>query len=243
MQKDLRTGESRVLSTCTVSAQELQQRGVKVYDDGHKSVYAVPSGPGQPRVSGVDELTTREVEDLLQQASMRKQKNPDEVPCSLNQQRNLRSVMSDWPELEYIDSDQQDVYDLVQDFQSYHLDQDVYHIGNEVHGGATRQSVTPVNPRPSSSLLSDSGPRNLDAMSWDEPITMIFMGYQQAEDEAQSFEGSVQAELIIIDDADEKPATDQQKEHPHPRKETNKPTDSGSRKNNVRRLKSCCMLM
>ncbi|XP_070292789.1 palmdelphin-like isoform X1 [Salvelinus sp. IW2-2015] len=74
VQKDLRTGETRVLSTSTVTPQVLQQRGVKVYDDGRKSVYALRSdesqlGDGSNRV---DELSPMEVEVLLRAATEQK---------------------------------------------------------------------------------------------------------------------------------------------------------------------------
>uniref|UniRef100_A0A8C7WEJ6 Palmdelphin n=1 Tax=Oncorhynchus mykiss TaxID=8022 RepID=A0A8C7WEJ6_ONCMY len=71
VQKDLRTGESRVLSTSTVTPQELQQRGVKVYDDGRKSVYALQSD-GSHLGNGVDELSPIEVEELLRAATEQK---------------------------------------------------------------------------------------------------------------------------------------------------------------------------
>ncbi|CDQ67767.1 unnamed protein product [Oncorhynchus mykiss] len=71
VQKDLRTGESRVLSTSTVTPQELQQRGVKVYDDGRKSVYALQSD-GSHLWNGVDELSPIEVEELLRAATEQK---------------------------------------------------------------------------------------------------------------------------------------------------------------------------
>ncbi|XP_064847974.1 palmdelphin [Oncorhynchus masou masou] len=71
VQKDLRTGESRVLSTSTVTPQELQQRGVKVYDDGRKSVYALQSD-GSHLGNRVDELSPIEVEELLRAATEQK---------------------------------------------------------------------------------------------------------------------------------------------------------------------------
>uniref|UniRef100_A0A4W5KVY2 Palmdelphin n=1 Tax=Hucho hucho TaxID=62062 RepID=A0A4W5KVY2_9TELE len=71
VQKNLRTGESRVLSTSTVTPQELQQRGVKVYDDGRKSVYALQSD-GSHLGNGVDELSPMEVEELLRAATEQK---------------------------------------------------------------------------------------------------------------------------------------------------------------------------
>ncbi|KAJ8409513.1 hypothetical protein AAFF_G00229140 [Aldrovandia affinis] len=71
VQKDLRTGESHVLSTAAITDREFQQRGVKVYDDGRKSIYALGS-QGQVLPSGVDLLTAAEVEELLRKATERK---------------------------------------------------------------------------------------------------------------------------------------------------------------------------
>ncbi|XP_062872470.1 palmdelphin isoform X2 [Trichomycterus rosablanca] len=239
VQKDLRTGESRVLSTCTVSAQELQQRGVKVYDDGRKSVYAVRSAPGQPQSSEPDELSPGEVEDLLKQATMRKQKHQEqnEPPRFLNHERNLwsgsYSAASEWPELEYIDSDghrpEQDVHQPAHEVHSYRPDQEYYHMDSEVYEGKMRRgpgaasshkgSPGQMNPRPASSLITEPRPRALHAVPSDQPVTMIFMGYQQAEDDARSFEGSVQAELIVIEDGEEDHPY--QKAHFHPQRNHN----------------------
>ncbi|XP_031666132.1 uncharacterized protein LOC109874520 isoform X1 [Oncorhynchus kisutch] len=74
VQKDLRTGETRVLSTSTVTPQVLQQRGVKVYDDGRKSVYALRSAESQlgDGSNRVDELSAMEVEVLLRAATEQK---------------------------------------------------------------------------------------------------------------------------------------------------------------------------
>ncbi|XP_061094220.1 palmdelphin isoform X4 [Conger conger] len=75
VEKDMRTGESQVLSTATVTPQKFQQKGIKVYDDGRKSVYALHPD-GQPAQNGVGELTPHEVEELLRKAT-EKQTNPD----------------------------------------------------------------------------------------------------------------------------------------------------------------------
>ncbi|KAJ8357177.1 hypothetical protein SKAU_G00199710 [Synaphobranchus kaupii] len=73
VQKDLRTGESQVLSTATVTDREFQQKGIKVYDDGRKSIYALGS-EGQVLPKRVDELSPAEVEELLRKAMERKSK-------------------------------------------------------------------------------------------------------------------------------------------------------------------------
>ncbi|XP_046880430.1 palmdelphin-like isoform X1 [Hypomesus transpacificus] len=76
VEKDHRTGESQVVSTATVTPQEFQQRGVKVFDDGRKSVYALPSEGSEAR-NGVGELSHLEVDELLRQAT--EGKVPSEV--------------------------------------------------------------------------------------------------------------------------------------------------------------------
>uniref|UniRef100_A0A8C7R7G0 Palmdelphin n=1 Tax=Oncorhynchus mykiss TaxID=8022 RepID=A0A8C7R7G0_ONCMY len=69
VEKDIRTGESQVVSMTTLTPEEFQQKGVKVYDDGKKSVYALRSeGQVTQNGVGVGELSNVEVEALLRQA-------------------------------------------------------------------------------------------------------------------------------------------------------------------------------
>ncbi|XP_077364462.1 palmdelphin-like [Festucalex cinctus] len=69
VEHDKRTGTSQVVSTATVSPENLQERGLKVYDDGRKSIYALnPDGGAQsPGVDG--EMTPMQVDELLRQAT------------------------------------------------------------------------------------------------------------------------------------------------------------------------------
>uniref|UniRef100_A0A8C4T2A6 Palmdelphin n=1 Tax=Erpetoichthys calabaricus TaxID=27687 RepID=A0A8C4T2A6_ERPCA len=71
VEKDMKTGESQVLSAATVKADAFQEKGIKVYDDGRKSVYAV-SCDGEITDNGVQELTPAEVEELLRAATEKK---------------------------------------------------------------------------------------------------------------------------------------------------------------------------
>uniref|UniRef100_UPI0037E752DE palmdelphin-like n=1 Tax=Semicossyphus pulcher TaxID=241346 RepID=UPI0037E752DE len=72
--KNLLTGESKVLSTATVPAEELHQHsGLKVYDDGRKCVYALNSQERSHDQSCVSELSANEVEQLLRSAAMHRQ--------------------------------------------------------------------------------------------------------------------------------------------------------------------------
>uniref|UniRef100_A0A4W3JP78 Palm2 and akap2 fusion n=1 Tax=Callorhinchus milii TaxID=7868 RepID=A0A4W3JP78_CALMI len=62
----------------------------------------------------------------------------------------------------------------------------------------------------SESNASTEGPRSeAPEASADHPVTMIFMGYQNVEGEAEAskllgYEGAIQAELVLIDEDDEK---------------------------------------
>ncbi|XP_039591309.1 palmdelphin-like [Polypterus senegalus] len=71
VEKDMKTGESQVLSASTVKADAFQEKGIKVYDDGRKSVYAI-SCDGEITDNGVQELTPAEVEELLRAATEKK---------------------------------------------------------------------------------------------------------------------------------------------------------------------------
>lgn len=292
VQKDLRTGESRVLSTCTVPAQELRQRGIKVYDDGRKTVYALHSTMDQPEANGMDELSPKEVEDLLKQAT-EKRKKPQEQnepqKCLKNQQNSHCSelynmAMSEWPELEYSHSNvhhpYQEIHEPAHILHHYNDQHEYYRNSNggnsyEIYEGETRsgpnQFYDPkerhrrthsqhmhsvVNPIPPLSYREDPKLSVLNTLPSDEPVTMIFMGYQKAEQDAQSYEGSIQAELVIIGDGEEEAssnATPFQKTHVHPVQNRNtnnmstrltSETSSPGRKNsNKARIKYCCILM
>ncbi|XP_059839950.1 paralemmin-1-like isoform X1 [Hypanus sabinus] len=78
VQKDMKTGESTVLSTVPVMIDEIQNKGVKVYEDRAKSVYALHSD-GRLIQNGVNDMTHEEVEALLQKAGEKQANIP--VAC------------------------------------------------------------------------------------------------------------------------------------------------------------------
>uniref|UniRef100_A0A8C1SAT1 Palmdelphin n=1 Tax=Cyprinus carpio TaxID=7962 RepID=A0A8C1SAT1_CYPCA len=247
VQKDLRTGESQVLSTSTISPQELQQKGIKVYDDGRKSVYALRTDTHQPGANGVDELSPVEVEELLRQASEKKKRSNQaqmdpSYPYNLshelqtateNRESNesngyqdpYSTDLSAWPELVYNDgvcypedagqglpllpipnySDRPDEY--------YHNSRELhrgerhahgqYYNRRENHRGMRHLDCDITKHSPCSAYSEDSKLSVLNAMPSDEPVTMIFMGYQNAEDDSQSYDGSVRAELVIVGDGED----------------------------------------
>ncbi|XP_035491258.2 palmdelphin isoform X2 [Scophthalmus maximus] len=75
--KNLLTGQSTVLSTASVPPEQLRQHtGLKVYDDGRKSVYALNSrSQGSHDLSCRSELSAREVEQLLRGATVHRRVN------------------------------------------------------------------------------------------------------------------------------------------------------------------------
>ncbi|XP_074859505.1 palmdelphin isoform X2 [Carettochelys insculpta] len=86
VEKDAKTGKNTVLSTIPLPSDEFKNTGVKVYDDGRKSVYAMWSNGSITR-NGVDELAPFEVEDLLRKATEKNAKSPTEYhePVYANQ--------------------------------------------------------------------------------------------------------------------------------------------------------------
>ncbi|CAH2311427.1 palmdelphin [Pelobates cultripes] len=76
VEKDMKTGKNKVLSSIPVPSSEFKDEGVKVYDDGRKSVFAV-SAKGVVK-NGVDNLAPIEVEDLLRKATEKSSQSPTE---------------------------------------------------------------------------------------------------------------------------------------------------------------------
>ncbi|KAG8132650.1 hypothetical protein E2320_010489 [Naja naja] len=96
VKKDMKTGESTVLSTIPLPSEEFKGAGVKVYDDGRKSVYAVCAN-GTIKNDDVDDLAPVEVEDILRQATEKQSKSPTEYhePVYANQFCRPRTPQKD----------------------------------------------------------------------------------------------------------------------------------------------------
>ncbi|XP_056600135.1 palmdelphin isoform X2 [Triplophysa dalaica] len=249
VQKDLRTGETQVISTSTISPQELQQRGIKVYDDGRKTVYALRTDGSQPGANGVDELSPVEVEELIRQASEKKKRSNrveaeashpyslshelQSSPCQPHRESHQSNGCQDpysvdlsaWPELMYSDSVHypEDHRVPLLPMPNYNERSEEYFHNSYSHELGLNRKETHAfgqhsdprenqrgnlnsdikNHRPDSACSEDSKLSILNALPSDEPITMIFMGYQNAEEDSQDYEGSVRAELVIIGEGED----------------------------------------
>uniref|UniRef100_A0A669E185 Palmdelphin n=2 Tax=Oreochromis niloticus TaxID=8128 RepID=A0A669E185_ORENI len=69
VEHDKKTGKSHVVSAATIIPETIQKNGIKVYDDGHKSVYALHPGITKIHSETVGEMTPTEVEELLHQVA------------------------------------------------------------------------------------------------------------------------------------------------------------------------------
>ncbi|KAK6484703.1 palmdelphin-like isoform X1 [Huso huso] len=263
VQKDMKTGESQVLSTATVSAEEFKKKGIKVYDDGRKSVYAVHSDGGNNH-NGLEELSPVEVEELLRKATEKKsaleyhepvfsspysrpstpkKQDSEQISPEPNRpQPNRPQEMCDRytpvkSELHNEKAHFQDGVDHSSHFTGSQLEgqkrpsrnnQNILKNGDGPHMSRNNQKPMQIpyqDPRENhcaaaflnsgysngqSSLVHQEDtkynvlhavPTNVES---EEPVTMIFMGYQSIEDqdEAVGFEGAIRAELVVIDDDD-----------------------------------------
>lgn len=248
MEKDLRTGKSQVLSTATVAPQEFQEKGIKVYDDGKKSVYAVQSA-GNGSENALDELSPLEVEELLRKATAKK--DPTDVEYhepvfsspysrSSTPPKVERGRLSPGPSGYHIQSKtpillqpdnqtsqhQEDTKAMLShtpDHVNFHMNKndvnrqkasitkccDAVHTNEAELMQELREQIriipvsdsqpgfekySPFYPREDPGFCVESSfPSEMDCS---EPVTMIFMGYQNAQSDEEN--DAIQAELVVI---------------------------------------------
>nr|XP_057916532.1 palmdelphin-like [Doryrhamphus excisus] len=217
VERDRRTGACQVVSTATVSTEDIKQRGFKVYDDGRKSIYAINPDGGQVQADGDAHMTSEQAEELLRQAT------DEKVPSEVQYHHPVYS--SARPKTRISQAKRQ------------HVDLNIH--GKTLNGEEVEQSkpgdlnhtvLVPIQARsqekpkafqPVSAGLDGGGPSPLEAgrltESFDNvtsaklvntlpreadstPVTMIFMGYETAlGDPGEDF----QAELVIVGNSDD----------------------------------------
>ncbi|KAJ1171687.1 hypothetical protein NDU88_003545 [Pleurodeles waltl] len=272
VEKDMKTGESTVLSTIPLPSEDFKNTGVKVYDDGRKSVYAVNS----PTQNGVDSLAPVEVEDLLRKATEKNATSPTEYheaifsyQYSSSPTPQQKEYVADPPyqvenrkktpdpnghpnqpldskenghesKLNGLDIPQTPQF--VSQFQKLHAQEqgpqnnqhtriqqrqeeqatqdthELYQDGKENYREAMFKDFEYSNGRSSSDFEDDVKYNLVHAMPCyvddTEPVTMVFMGYQHVDEEAQQnkklsdFDGIIRAELVVIDDDEDDQETE-----------------------------------
>ncbi|OPJ89182.1 A-kinase anchor protein 2 [Patagioenas fasciata monilis] len=179
VEKDKQTGETKIVSASPVGPDEAHQRGFKVYDDGTKVVYEVHSG-GTVVENGVHKLSSKDVDELMQKAGQSSVKGGYETMTVSDRNAVADGNLSHMKEQML--------------FKEAKLE--MVHKPSKGHA---------VNPQPQD---KPCGGKALEA-SADQPVTMIFMGYQNIDDEEETkkvlgYDETIKAELVLIDEDDEK---------------------------------------
>ncbi|NXJ67125.1 PALM2 protein, partial [Rostratula benghalensis] len=179
VEKDKQTGETKIVSASPVGPDEAHQRGFKVYDDGTKVVYEVHSG-GTVVENGVHKLSSKDVDELMQKAGQSSVKGGYETMTVAERNAVADGNLSHMKE------------------QMLFKEAKLEMVHKPIKGHA-------VIPQPQDKPCSGEA---LEA-SADQPVTMIFMGYQNIEDEEETkkvlgYDETIKAELVLIDEDDEK---------------------------------------
>ncbi|XP_068608679.1 palm2 and akap2 fusion [Brachionichthys hirsutus] len=199
VQHDRRTGEQRVLSASRVKPLEAASRGVKVYDDGRKVVYEVASSGGVSTTTmengwssaQVDQLVQRAARPVVQRGDGRGQVTvtptaPHAYPAELD---DLSPPSCAPPSIPSSPPAQ-------------------VTLQRETQLGMMPPSA-PITTQPGTSAHPGGELGAPPQASADHPVTMVFLGYQDIEDTSESrqllgFDGAVKAEVVLIDEDDEK---------------------------------------
>uniref|UniRef100_A0A4W4E1D0 Palm2 and akap2 fusion n=1 Tax=Electrophorus electricus TaxID=8005 RepID=A0A4W4E1D0_ELEEL len=179
VEKDQKTGDTKILSALPVNPEDAHQQGIKVYDDGHKIVYEVRSGSSTMVENGVHSWSSDEVEELMQRMG---HTHP-------------------WPDGTQVIKGpvRPEAADRVREEAVY----------REVGLTAARreQGIAPHPGHAPQNYEGEV--REMPAATVDKPVTMIFMGYHSVENEEDTkkllgFDGTIKAEIVLIDEDDEK---------------------------------------
>lgn len=168
--------------------------------DGHKSLYQVQNCVQEDRPASRHNNSFNRSNSMVNEGRAN--------GCPLPQSHHQEVVSPYQPQLcytpanyiplrDYISVDEEELYCLSP--PSYHS-----HDGNPATALYSDSAHSDSVPTP---LYKDDTPYTiLNTMETTEPITAIFMGFQMAQDDSgqtQEFEGSLKAELVIIEDNDD----------------------------------------
>uniref|UniRef100_A0A8C7V983 Palm2 and akap2 fusion n=1 Tax=Oncorhynchus mykiss TaxID=8022 RepID=A0A8C7V983_ONCMY len=146
VEKDRKTGDTRILSASAVSPDEVPDCGVKVFDDGRNVVYEVRSGGSSTLDNGVHHWSSQQVDELMKRVGAT-------TGCAQGGKAKVTVNHTD-----------------------------------VIYGGE-------VTEAPQATA--------------EKPITMIFMGNHNVDDQDETkrllgFDGTIKAEIVLIDEDDEK---------------------------------------
>ncbi|KAM8793209.1 paralemmin-1-like isoform 2-T2 [Eudromia elegans] len=180
VEKDKQTGETKIVSASPIGPDGAHQKGFKVYDDGTKVVYEVHSG-GTVVENGVHKLSSKDVDELMQKAGQSSVKGGYET-----------MTVSD--------------RNVIADGNFSHVKEQMLFKEAKLEMVRKPSKGQPVNPQPQD---KPCGGGEAPEAGTDQPVTMIFMGYQNISDEEETkkvlgYDETIKAELVLIDEDDEK---------------------------------------
>ncbi|XP_067106342.1 palm2 and akap2 fusion isoform X2 [Osmerus mordax] len=186
VEKDRRTGDTRILSAEAVSPDQVPSRGVKVFDDGRKVVYEVRSGGGTTLENGVQAWSSAQVDQLMQRVGQPTARGEGQVTVTPANPETTAPSIAPPP----IPTDHAAREQTVQ---------------REARLGAPPPAVV---SQPIKSEPLEGEVLGVPTASVEQPVTMVFLGYQSVqEDEGRrllGFDGTIKAEIVLIDEDDEK---------------------------------------
>lgn len=202
VQHDPRTGEQRILSANRVNPLDAAQRGVKVYDDGRKVVYEVMSSGGVSTTTVENGWSSAQVDELVQQAVRPVVQGGDFGKGHVR-------VTPAAPEAYVSPADVDDLSPPSCAPPSIPSSPPAQvTLQRETRLGMIPPSA-PIITQPGRSAQSGNEANCPPQASMEHPVTMVFLGYHDVEDMSESrrllgFDGTVKAEVVLIDEDDEK---------------------------------------
>lgn len=203
VQHDPQTGEQRILSANRVNPLDAASRGVKVYDDGRKVVYEVTSSGGVSTTTVENGWSSEQVDQLIQRAARPVVQGGDGG-------RGQVTVTPAAPQAYVSPADVDDLSPPSCAPPSIPSSPPAQvTLQRESRLGMMPPSSAAVTTQPTSSGHPGTELTSPPQASVEHPVTMVFLGYQDVEDMSESrqllgFDGAVKAEVVLIDEDDEK---------------------------------------
>lgn len=203
VQHDPTTGEQRILSANRVSPLDAASRGVKVFDDGRKVVYEVTSSGGVSTSNTMENgWSSAQVDQLIQRAV-----RPGSQGGEGDGGKVTVTPAAPQAYISPADTDDLSPPSCAPPSVPSSPPAQVT-LQREPQLGMMPPSA-PITTQPASSAHPGGEFSSLPQASTEHPITMVFLGYQDVEDTSESrrllgFDGTVKAEVVLIDEDDEK---------------------------------------
>ncbi|XP_061656610.1 PALM2-AKAP2 fusion protein isoform X2 [Syngnathoides biaculeatus] len=202
VERDAQTGEQRILSASRVSPTEAGSRGVKVYDDGRKVVYEVTSSGGVSTTSLENGWSSSQVDQLIQRAAR---------PGGRGDHRGGHVLVTPAaPQASLLPAPADDLSPPSCAPPSIPSSPPAQvTLQRETRLGMVPPSSGPIVTQPGPSVGPGPEIGSVPQIDAEHPVTMVFLGYQDLEDTSESrrllgFDGAVKAEVVLIDEDDEK---------------------------------------